>query len=175
MSKIRLTAVMCVGMSACTQFVPSQIMLPAPPSTARPVIVDIPTLERSTLDEVNRVRAENGSGPLTIDPALEKIAQEYARELAQRRDLSHVSKTPGKRTIDERVHSVGLNPRDYGENLAQLMSTPQALSRSVVRMWLNSDGHRRNMLDRTFTRAGLGIALGTDNMWYLTQDFATAR
>jgi uncharacterized protein YkwD len=146
-------------------------MLPAP----RPEVVNIAELQRSTLDEVNRVRVQNGSPPLTIDPALQQIAQEYARELAKRRDLSHVSKTPGKRTIRERVHSVGLDPRDYGENLALLTSTPQTMPRTVVRMWLNSDGHRRNMLDRTFTRTGVGVALGSDNVWYLTQDFATAR
>jgi uncharacterized protein YkwD len=159
--------------SGCAQFVPVPLPLPAPPSRAE--VVDIASLERTTLDEVNRVRAENGSVPLVIDPGLQRIAQDYARELAKRRDLSHVSKTPGKRTIDERVHSVGLHPRDYGENLALLTSSPNAVARTVVRMWLNSKGHRHNMLDRTFTRTGLGIALGSDNVWYLTQDFATAR
>jgi uncharacterized protein YkwD len=169
-----LAAGICIGMSGgCTQLAPQPIMLPAPPPRAE--VVDIASLERSTLDEVNRVREENGSAPLRIDPGLQRIARDYAHELAERRDLSHVSKTPGKRTIDERVHSVGLSPRDYGENLALLTSSPQAVPRTVVRMWLNSHGHRRNMLDRTFTRTGLGIALGSDHVWYLTQDFATAR
>jgi uncharacterized protein YkwD len=108
-----------------------------------------------------------------MDAALQHIADTYATELAQRRDLSHVSTTPGWRTLDERVHTAGLHPRDYAENLALLSGPPGMVPKTVVQMWLNSPGHRRNMLDPIFTRTGLGVALGSDNVWYLTQEFAT--
>lgn len=130
-------------------------------------------LRREVLEEANRARRRAGSPALVPDDALARAATSYSRELAQRREIAHVSRTPGRRTFRDRIAAAGAEARVAGENLARLTAAPEHLARRVVRAWLRSPGHRSNLLDPAFRRTGIGIMLGADGIWYITQYYAT--
>ncbi len=127
----------------------------------------------AVLREANATRHEHGSGVLVQDAALTRAALAYARELADRREIEHLSPTPGRRTFRERIEAEGARMRVGGENLARLSSTAELLSDRVVRAWLRSPGHRVNLLDPIFSRTGIGVWLGGDGVWYVVQVYAT--
>lgn len=126
------------------------------------------------LGEVNRERRRTGARPLVADARLNRAAERYARELASRREIEHVSATPGLRTFRDRMHAAGARARIAGENLARLTSTSQSLPSRTVRAWLRSPGHRANLLDPAWQRSGVGVWLGRDGVWYIVQLYATA-
>lgn len=144
----------------------------APPAARRPA----PDLQRVMLDvlgAVNESRGAAGLRPLALDPALLAAARRYSQELATRRQISHYSTVPGLRTFRERMAAAGARARLAGENLARLTSSPETLPENVVNAWLRSPGHRRNLLDPAFSRTGIGVVLGDDGVWYVTQLYAT--
>lgn len=135
---------------------------------------DPEVLAARLLREINAARRRAGAPPLRTDPALTRAAQRYARELASRREIEHVSRTPGRRTFRQRIAAAGGRARVAGENLARLTAHPSTLHERAVRAWMQSPGHRHNMLDPTFRRTGIGIWLGRDGIWYIVQEFASA-
>jgi uncharacterized protein YkwD len=130
-------------------------------------------LEAAVLREANAMRHEHGSRVLVMDASLTRAASGYARELARRGEIEHISPTPGRRTFRERIEAEGISPRLGGENLARLTSLPESLGDRVVRAWLRSPGHRVNLLDPIFSRTGIGVWLGGDGVWYVVQVYAT--
>ncbi len=126
------------------------------------------------LAEVNAARRRAGSRPLWVDPALSRAARRYARELAAREEIEHASRTPGRRTFRQRIAAEGGRARVAGENLARLSAGAASLPKRAVRAWLRSPGHRTNLLDPVFARTGIGVWLGSDGIWYIVQEFATA-
>ncbi|HEX6938246.1 MAG TPA: CAP domain-containing protein [Longimicrobiales bacterium] len=126
------------------------------------------------LAEVNAARRRAGARPLRVDPALTRAARRYARELAERQEIAHVSRTPGRRTFRQRIAAAGAQARVAGENLARLTASGATLSERTVQAWMRSPGHRANMLDPAFARTGIGVWLGNDGVWYVVQEFATA-
>lgn len=114
-------------------------------------------LRRQVLDEVNHERASRGSPRLEADPCLEEAAQAYARRTLDDRRLEHVD-ADGHRAM-ERVRDRGCAFRSLGENLASGPTT----AAEVVAGWMASPGHRRNLLEPTFTRMGLGVVWVQDD------------
>lgn len=141
---------------------------------ARGKTVSPTALANGVLAEVNAVRRRAGVRPLRSDPALTRAATRYAQELAARREIEHVSRTPGRRTFRERIAAEGGRARIAGENLARLTASPEMLPERAVRAWMRSPGHRANMLDGSYARTGIGVWLGRDGVWYIVQEFATA-
>ncbi|RMI30185.1 CAP domain-containing protein [Nocardia stercoris] len=68
----------------------------------------------------------------------------------------------------DRIAAAGYTWQAYGENIAQ----GQADANAVVTAWMNSPGHRANILNCGFTQIGIGIADGSGGPWW-TQDFGT--
>jgi uncharacterized protein YkwD len=131
------------------------------------------SLAELVLREANATRRRNGAGGLRTDPALTRAALRYARELADRREIEHLSATPGRRTFRERIEAEGARARVGGENLARLTASAESLGDRVVDAWLRSPGHRYNLLDPIFARTGVGVWLGGDGVWYVVQVYAT--
>lgn len=127
----------------------------------------------SVLAEVNRERRRRGASSLVSDARLNRAAERYARELAARREIEHVSSTPGLRTFRDRMHASGASARIAGENLARLTAAPGTLPDRTVRAWLRSPGHKANLLDPSWRRTGVGVWLGRDGVWYVVQLYAT--
>jgi uncharacterized protein YkwD len=110
---------------------------------------------------VNQNRAQNGCGALKEDTRLDTAAQAHSVDMAQHNYFDHT--TPSGVTFDQREKAAGY-PSPGGENIAEGQTSAQ----QVMTDWMNSEGHRANILNCQFT--AIGIGLDTDG-WYWTQDF----
>jgi uncharacterized protein YkwD len=106
------------------------------------------------LEEVNAARRKAGAPPLRTNPLLEKAAQKHAEDMLARGYFAHES--PSGTTVKERSKEAGYDWRTIGENIAEGQLTVD----EVMKTWLESPGHRRNILDPGFTEIGIGLALG---------------
>ena len=147
---------------------PGADSIPAAPSVSPDL------LAREVLAASNAARRRAGARALRADAALSRAARRYARELARRGEIEHLSPSPGRRTFRQRIEAEGARPRVAGENLARLTASTERLPGRVVRAWLASPGHRSNLLDPVFARTGVGVWLGADGVWYIVQVYATA-
>lgn len=118
---------------------------------------DLVTVRDAVLAEVNRVRAEAGLLPLAVDTRLEEAAQAHAADMLARRFYDHVS--PEGHGIAWRIAAQGYTYRWVAENIAKGVFDPA----EVVRRWMLSDGHRRNILDRHPVHAGIGVIRGEEH------------
>ncbi|MCH0564155.1 MULTISPECIES: sigma-70 family RNA polymerase sigma factor [unclassified Streptomyces] len=115
---------------------------------------------------VNKERAKAGCGPLTEDSQLDKAALAHSDDMAARGFFDHTNPDgvgPGQRITD-----AGYRWSSYGENIAQGQQTPQA----VMDAWMNSPGHRANILNCSFKNLGVGVHQGSGGPWW-TQDFGS--
>ncbi len=114
------------------------------------------------LQLVNQFRAQNGRTPLTLSEKLDKAADKYANLMANKNILSH---TLNNSTIGSRTTAEGYIWNSVRENIAKGYTTPE----QVVGAWINSQGHRNNMLATDITHMGLGYS-SNGNYW--SQSFA---
>ena len=119
----------------------------------------------------NRVRESQGLPVLAQHHALDVAARDYALELAERGELSHVSQRLGFRTAMDRVHQAGASMQRVAENLA-VVHDRATLTEQTVRLWLDSPSHRATLLNRAYTLTGTGVAQGTGRKWYAVQLYA---
>ena len=120
------------------------------------------------LDLTNKARAEAGLKPLRSSYQLGQSAQDYAEDLATQNFFSHRGKDGS--TVSTRVAATGYDFAAAGENIA----AGQRTARSVFRGWMNSDGHRKNILAEGFTEVGFGLfdATGSSDFGkYWVQNF----
>ena len=111
---------------------------------------------------VNEQRVQNGLQPLTANWELSRVARYKSQDMVDNRYFSHTSPTYG--TPFQMIRAFGLSFRSAGENIAYGQRTPQA----VVNAWMNSSGHRANILNASYTQIGVGyVASGH----YWTQMF----
>ncbi|MEU5211704.1 CAP domain-containing protein [Streptomyces sp. NPDC020742] len=117
------------------------------------------------LELVNSERSKAGCSPLTLNAKLSKAAQDHSKDMAAHRNMSHTGSdgsSPG-----DRITRAGYKWSAYGENVAYGYGTAE----SVMKGWMSSPGHKRNILDCSFKELGVGLAQPGD---YWTQDFGTA-
>lgn len=113
---------------------------------------------------VNKERSAAGCGPLTEDPQLQKAAQGHSDDMAARHFFDHTN--PDGADPGQRITAAGYHWSTYGENIAQGQQTAAA----VMDSWMNSPGHRANILNCSFKDIGVGVHKGTGGPWW-TQDF----
>ncbi len=135
---------------------------PSAPSAAagRDVVLQVVAL-------ANAERARVGERPLTVDACLVLAAQRHSEDMAANSYMDHVSLDG--RTMSDRATAAGYRYRVLGENVAAGQRSPA----EVVAGWMNSPGHRRNMLNGEFTQIGVGYACGGSYGTYWTQVFGT--
>ncbi|MFP8882843.1 CAP domain-containing protein [Streptomyces mangrovi] len=117
---------------------------------------------------VNRERAAAGCRPVTADARLTRAAEDYSDTMAASGVLSHTG--PDGSTMAGRVEAAGYAWSNLGENIAQ--GQPDAAS--VMKAWMNSPGHRANILNCAFEELGVGVHFGDGGPWW-TQNFGTGR
>lgn len=123
----------------------------ARPSTTPQTATPETTMTDELLDLINAERATAGSVPLQANENLTAAAVAHARDMAQGDYFSHTS--ADGRSAKDRAVEHGYTA--YGaENIARGQRTPQA----TVTSWMNSDGHRRNLLNPELVAVGLGVA-----------------
>ncbi|MFG2338676.1 CAP domain-containing protein [Streptomyces yangpuensis] len=141
---------------------------PQPPKTS-PAPAPAPAASGSVaavLALVNQERAAAGCPAVTLNAKLTKAAQDHSADMAANSNMSHTGSDgsdPGTR-----ITRAGYAWRTYGENVAYGYSTPE----KVMEGWMNSPGHRENILNCSFKEIGIGLAQPNH---YWTQDFGTAR
>lgn len=117
-------------------------------------LADFGAVKAQMLAGVNRLRAEAGVPPLVEDPRLDAAAQEHAEDMLARGYYDHQS--PEGRQVGDRVRAEGYSWRVVAENLAAgHVSVDSALD-----AWMQSSGHRANLLRPNFTDFGFGLAVG---------------
>lgn len=107
---------------------------------------------------VNEARAQNGLKPLAANWELSRVARYKSEDMVKNGYFSHNSPTYG--TPFQMIKAFGLSYRTAGENIAYGQKTPQA----VVNAWMNSSGHRANILNAFYTQIGVGYVAG-GNYW----------
>lgn len=128
-------------------------------------VLNIPTTDSTVLNYekevvrlVNEIRAENGLPSLTYDWELSRVARYKSQDMKDNKYFSHTSPTYG--SPFQMIKNFGITYRSAGENIAKGYATPQA----VVNGWMNSSGHRANILNASFNRIGVGYVAG-GNYW----------
>ena len=106
--------------------------------------------EQEVVRLVNAQRAQNGLKPLAENWELSRVARYKSADMASRRYFSHESPTYG--SPYQMMRNFGISFRSAGENIAYGQRTPAA----VVNAWMNSSGHRANILSSSYTQIGVG-------------------
>lgn len=101
----------------------------------------------------NQVRADNGLAPLVLNGQLASAAQDHSQDMAQEDFFGHTGSDGS--SVAERVLEEGYNYTRVGENVAGGQTTPAA----VVEAWMNSAGHRANILNGNYQEMGVGYYL----------------
>ncbi|MGI5273865.1 CAP domain-containing protein [Nonomuraea sp. CA-218870] len=109
------------------------------------------TAESEVVRLTNQARARNGCRPLTHDPQLRRAAERHSADMATRGYFDHTGRNGS--SVGDRIRAAGFSPvRAWGENIAMGQST----AAQVVRGWLDSPGHRQNIMNCSFTHIGVG-------------------
>lgn len=120
--------------------------------------------ENKMIDLVNKERVKAGVAALIVDRKITEVARKHSRDMFERRYFSHI--TPEGRDVGDRLTGGGVSYSYAGENLAyapDLATAHEGL--------MNSEGHRRNILDPEFKRIGIGVIDGGIYGKIFTQNF----
>lgn len=132
---------------------------PDAPATKRPEPVSGYSAEIVT--QTNHEREVAGCDPLTVDERLTAAAQLHAEDMADHQEMTHVGSDG--RTFDQRIRDQG-HPKPGAENVARGYPDGQ----TTVREWMDSPGHRRNIVNCTYVTVGVGFDPRGN---FVTQDF----
>ncbi|WP_331741153.1 CAP domain-containing protein [Kitasatospora sp. NBC_00039] len=136
------------------------------PAPATPASGTAAQYAQQVVDLVNAQRAEHGCGPLTAETRLATAAQGHSEDMAARNYFDHAS--PEGYHADHRIEATGYRWSSWGENIARGQKDPAA----VMDAWMNSPGHRANILNCSFKEIGVGVKTGSGGPWW-TQVFAS--
>jgi uncharacterized protein YkwD len=114
---------------------------------------------------VNDERAKAGCGALTTSSALQRAAQGHSADMAANSYFSHDSQDG--RSFSDRIRAAGYSGGAIAENIA----AGQQSASAVMQSWMNSSGHRANILNCSYRHLGVGYAKGGSMSPYWTQDF----
>lgn len=126
-----------------------------------PNIDNVKNVEEEVLTLVNQERSKIGLKPLQMDWELARVARMKSQDMAQKNYFSHTSPTYG--SPFDMMKQFGINFRTAGENIASGQQTPK----EVMESWMNSQGHRENILKPDYTHLGVGYYRGGSygHMW----------
>jgi uncharacterized YkwD family protein/spore coat assembly protein SafA len=132
-------------------------------------VLNIPTTDSKVVEYenevirlVNEIRVKNGLKALTPDWELSRVARIKSQDMKDNNYFSHTSPVYG--SPFEMIKNFGISYRSAGENIAKGQATPQA----VVNAWMNSSGHRANILNSSYNTIGVGYV---ESGKYWTQMF----
>ncbi|MEU2155075.1 sigma-70 family RNA polymerase sigma factor [Streptomyces sp. NPDC019396] len=115
---------------------------------------------------VNAERAKAGCGPVSNNGQLASAATNHSDDMADRGFFDHTN--PDGEDPGDRITDAGYRWSTYGENIARGQQSPE----SVMDSWMNSSGHRANILNCSFKELGVGIHNGSGGPWW-TQAFGS--
>ncbi|GEB34912.1 CAP domain-containing protein [Brevibacillus parabrevis] len=115
---------------------------------------------KQVADLVNQERAKAGLAPVTMDATLSKVALAKAADMSNNNYFDHTSPTYG--SPFDMMKQFGISYMTAGENIAMGQRSPE----EVMTQWMNSEGHRKNIMNPAFTKIGVGYTNG-----YWVQEF----
>jgi len=139
-----------------------------PPRDAR--LSEIESLETQCFNEVNHVRVGYGLPSLEFNESLLRVAREHSRRMAEENFFSHDD--PDGNTVRERVTGANIRWRVLGENLSYSRGYINPVAVSMTN-WMDSPGHRRNLLDRSWRQTAIGAWISDNGTIYFTEIFMT--
>ncbi|MFC5820520.1 CAP domain-containing protein [Nonomuraea harbinensis] len=139
---------------------------PQPTTTSSPGTVGTAE-ENEVVRLTNAERAKGGCQPLKHDPQLNKAAAGHSSDMAKKGYFSHTSQDG--RSFMDRIRQAGFTGgRGWAENIAMGQRTPA----DVVKAWMNSSGHRANIMNCSYNLIGVGAVKNSSGQIYWTQNFA---
>ena len=157
--------------------------------------IRIASLERRVHELINNERRDHQRPALTIDERLSAIARGHSQDMAVRNFFSHANpdgqdatargKAAGftcRKQVSSRSFREGLGENLFQDNLYTRVrisgndrtydwNTAEELAEHSLKGWMNSTGHRRNILEQVYTQTGIGIVISADDKVYFTQLF----
>ncbi|MFS0905976.1 CAP domain-containing protein [Priestia aryabhattai] len=124
---------------------------------------DASQFEQKVVDLVNQEREKQGLKPLTLNKKLSDVARTKSKDMMEKGYFDHNSPTYG--SPFDMMKQFGIEYTTAGENIAKGQQSPE----EVMNAWMNSDGHRKNILNPDFTEIGVGYVKGDTTYW--TQQF----
>jgi uncharacterized YkwD family protein/spore coat assembly protein SafA len=134
-----------------------------------PNIDSVKTLEQQVINMVNKERAARGLMQLTANWELCRVARYKSQDMINRHYFDHNSPTYG--TPFQMMESFGFRFSAAGENIAYGQRTPTEVMYDTRAGWMNSPGHRANILSPSYTQIGVGVAKAANGTLYWTQEF----
>lgn len=149
-----------------TQFANPNLIYPGDKVNIPVVDQEILSTQEEILNLVNQERAKQGLSALELDWQVSRVAQYKSEDMANKNYFSHTSPTYG--TPFDMLKSFNVDYRSAGENIAKGQKTASA----VMTAWMNSSGHKANILGQSYTHLGVGyyVKNGTP---YWTQMFVS--
>ncbi|MBU3127421.1 CAP domain-containing protein [Clostridium tagluense] len=139
---------------------------PAPTKTpAATNLTENNKLEKEVVTLVNQERAKQGLAPLKENAQLSNVARYKSEDMVANNYFSHTSPTYG--SPFDMMKKFGITYTAAGENIAMGQQT----AASVMNGWMNSPGHKANILSANFTEIGVGVAKDKSGTIYWTQEF----
>jgi len=136
---------------------------PETPST--PDSSTLGTYEQQVVDLVNKERAAAGLSALKVNTKLASVAEKKAEDMRDNNYFSHTSPTYG--SPFDMMKQFGISYTSAGENIAKGQRTPS----EVMDGWMNSSGHRANILNSSYTEIGVGYVTDSNGNTYWVQQF----
>ncbi len=130
-----------------------------------PSIDDVKALEQKVINLVNQQRANNGLPALKANWEVCRVARYKSQDMIDKRYFDHQSPTYG--SPFNMMENFGIRFSAAGENIAYGQETPA----DVMNNWMNSPGHRSNILNPTYNQIGVGVAKASNGTCYWTQMF----
>ena len=137
----------------------------APASAAAPTSSNIGAYEQQVVDLVNKERAAAGLSALKVNTTLANVAEKKAEDLRDNNYFAHQSPTYG--SPFDMMKQFGISYTSAGENIAKGQKTPD----EVMNGWMNSEGHRANILNSSYTEIGVGYVTDSNGGTYWVQEF----
>ena len=130
-----------------------------------PSLTDVKSQENEVIRLVNVQRAKAGLQTLTQNWQLSRVARYKSQDMIDKGYFSHTSPTYG--SPFRMMESFGIKYSAAGENIAMGQQSPS----EVMNAWMNSPGHRNNIMSPSFTQIGVGLAKDKNGRMYWTQMF----
>lgn len=124
-------------------------------------------MEAQVRQQINVIRQQQGLTPLRNNEKLAEVARRYSRRMAEQKFFAHTS--PQGDTMVDRVRAARIFYFLLGENLFTSTNIPQPVP-AAIDGWMNSPGHRENILRPEFRETGIGV-WRQGNTYYVTQLF----
>lgn len=126
-------------------------------------------VEQAIFNKVNEERAKAGVSPLSYNSTMEKYARIKSQDMGDNNYFSHADLSGNY--ITSKMKADGVSYKAWGENIAYIggITDPTALANKFMENWMNSEGHRKNILSTNFDSIGIGV-YQSGNRVYATQE-----